>query len=46
MIVDDNLIARATLKQISSQIADLNLVGECADAIEAYNQLQTVPVDL
>jgi len=46
MIVDDNLIARATLKQLSTQIADLNIVGECSDAIEAYNHLQTVAVDL
>ncbi len=46
MIVDDNLIARTTLKQFATQITDLNIVGECSDAIEAYNQLQTVPLDL
>ena len=46
MIVDDNLIARATLKKLTERIDDLTLVAECSDAIEAYNRLQTVPVDL
>jgi DNA-binding LytR/AlgR family response regulator len=46
MIIDDNQIARATLKQLASKIKDLVIVAECADALEAYNFLQTSPVDL
>jgi DNA-binding LytR/AlgR family response regulator len=46
LIVDDNKIARATLKQLASQVKDLVITGECADAMEAYNRLQEQPVDL
>ncbi len=46
LIVDDNSIARATIKQLSSQIKDIVVVGECATAIEAYNVLQEEVVDL
>lgn len=46
LIVDDNLIARATLKQLAIQIKDLTVVAECPSAIEAYNYLQTQSVDL
>ena len=46
LIVDDNKIARTTLKQLASQVKDLAVTGECADAMEAYNLLQEQPVDL
>ncbi|HTJ13449.1 MAG TPA: LytTR family DNA-binding domain-containing protein [Dinghuibacter sp.] len=46
LIVDDNKIARATLRQLASQIGDLTVAAECAGAMEAYNFLQTAPVDL
>jgi DNA-binding LytR/AlgR family response regulator len=46
LIIDDNKIARTTLKQLASKIKDLVIVAECADALEAYNLLQTLPVDL
>jgi DNA-binding LytR/AlgR family response regulator len=46
IIVDDNKIARATLQQLSSQINDLAVVGECDNAMDAYNLLQEQPVDL
>jgi DNA-binding LytR/AlgR family response regulator len=46
LIVDDNKIARATLKQLASQVKELVITGECADAMEAYNLLQEQPVDL
>ena len=46
LIIDDNNIARSTLKQLASKIKGLNIVAECADAMEAYNLLQTHPVDL
>ena len=46
LIVDDNKIARTTLKQLASQIKDITLTGECADAMDAYNLLHEQPVDL
>ena len=46
IIVDDNRIARTTMKQLASQVKDITLVGEYANAMEAYNLLQELPVDL
>ena len=46
LIVDDNKLARTTMKQLVSQVKDIRLAGECADAMEAYNLLQQQPVDL
>jgi DNA-binding LytR/AlgR family response regulator len=46
LIVDDNEIARTTLRQLTSRINDVTIIGECADAIEAYNLLQEQPVEL
>ncbi len=46
LIIDDNKIARTTLKQLASQVKNLEVTGECATAMEAYNILQQEPVDL
>lgn len=46
LIVDDNRIARTTMKQLASRVTDIDLAGECADAMEAYNQLQKQSIDL
>ena len=46
LIVDDNKIARTTMKQLASQVKDITLVGECANAMDAYNLLQEHRVDL
>jgi DNA-binding LytR/AlgR family response regulator len=46
LIVDDNNIARITMKQLASQVKDITVAGECANAMEAYNLLQEKPVDL
>ena len=46
LIVDDNKIARTTMKQLASQIKDILVVGECANAMEAYNMLQEQPIEL
>ena len=46
LIVDDNLIARATLSQLATHVPDLTVVGECCDAMEAYNYLQSNEVDI
>jgi len=46
LIVDDNKIARTTLRQLASQINDLEVSGECASAMEAYNSIQEAMPDL
>ena len=46
LIVDDNKIARTTMKQLASQVNDIVLTGECANAMDAYNLLQEKRVDL
>ncbi len=46
VIVDDNKIARTTLKQLASRVKDLVVVAECENAIEARDVLQHEPVDL
>jgi two-component system, LytTR family, response regulator len=46
LIIDDNKIARTTTRQLADKVADLNIVGECASAMDAYNLLLGQPVDL
>jgi DNA-binding LytR/AlgR family response regulator len=46
LIIDDNTIARAITKQLAGKVADLAVVGECSNAMDAYNLLQVQPVDL
>lgn len=46
LIVDDNKVARMAMKQLVSQVSALELVAECADAMQAYNQLSQLTVDL
>lgn len=46
LIIDDNPMARAILRQIASGMEGLALAGECASALEAFNFLQKEPVDL
>ena len=46
LIVDDNIIARTTLKKLADQVRDLEFAGECANAMEAYNLLQGEKIDL
>ena len=46
LIVDDNKIARTTMRQLAGQVKDIHVAGECASAMEAYNQLQEQDVDL
>ena len=45
-IVDGNKIARTTMKQLVSQVKDISLAGECANAMDAYNLLQEQLFDL
>ncbi|HEV7381637.1 MAG TPA: LytTR family DNA-binding domain-containing protein [Dyadobacter sp.] len=46
LIIDDNIIARTTLKQLVKKDTSLTLAGECADAMEAYQKIMAEPVDL
>lgn len=46
LIVDDNKMARMAMKQLVGQAKDLQLVKECADALEAYNTINKEQVDL
>jgi DNA-binding LytR/AlgR family response regulator len=46
LIVDDNTIARMAMKKLVEQVDDLVLVGECQNAVEAYNIVNKEHVDL
>ena len=46
LIIDDNAMARAAMKQLALQVEDLIIVAECSNAMEAYNQMQKKPVDI
>jgi DNA-binding LytR/AlgR family response regulator len=46
LIVDDNKIARTTMKQLASLVKDITVAGECANAMNAFTLLQEQPVDL
>src|SRR5690606_27158073 len=46
LIVDDNKIARTTMKQLTRQVTDMELVGECANAMEVYDLLREQSIDL
>lgn len=46
IIIDDNPMARLALRNMVSEIEDLQLVGECESAMEAFNFLQKTHCDL
>ncbi len=46
LIVDDNSLARTVLKQMLSMDSQLTLVGECVDAIEAYQVIMVSQIDV
>ncbi len=46
LIVDDNKIARTTMIQLASQVADLKVSGDFENAMDAYNYLVNQSVDL
>ena len=46
LVVDDNKMARMALKQLVSQVQNLELTAECSNAMEAYNQLASNSIDL
>ncbi len=46
LIVDDNPLASLTLKQLASQLKSLSIVGECSNASEAFDFINSNQVDL
>src|SRR4051812_36780323 len=46
IIVDDDVMARAALKQLISEVDFLTLKKECSNPVEAFNYLKTEEVDL
>ena len=46
MLVDDNKMARMALRQLISQVKELELMSECESAMEAYNAIQSTKIDL
>ena len=46
LLVDDNKMARMALKQLVSQVQNLELVAECSNAMEAFNELGANSTDL
>jgi DNA-binding LytR/AlgR family response regulator len=46
LIIDDNVVARGAMKQLVRQDKDLVLLGECENAVEAYQKIMSEPVDL
>ena len=46
LIIDDNKMARTAMKQLVSQVEDLTVTGECSNAMEAYNLMQSQPIDV
>lgn len=46
LIIDDNKIARTTIRQLAGKVGDIVVVAECSNAMEAYDLMQTRPVDL
>ena len=46
IIVDDDEMSRTIVRHFVEQTKSLNLVGMCADGIEAVNLLRTDPVDV
>jgi DNA-binding LytR/AlgR family response regulator len=46
IIIDDNKIARVTIKQLATQVPDLEVAGEFDNAVDARNYLLKYPVDL
>lgn len=46
LVIDDNLIARTTLKQLIAKDTAINFYGECDNAAEAYQKIVSSPIDL
>lgn len=46
LIVDDNKIARTTMRHLAGQVKDITIAGDYADAVDAYHFLKNNPVDI
>lgn len=46
LVIDDNIIARTTLRHLAGQVSGLSVVGECSNGMEAFNLLRREKIDL
>lgn len=46
LIVDDSKVTRDAIKDLIESTEDMTLVGECANAMEAYNFIHSQPIDI
>ena len=46
LVIDDNMIARSSMKQLASQVKDLVVIADFDNAMDAYAFLQKQPVDI
>ena len=46
LIVDDNQMARDAMKHLASQVEDISVIAECPTAMDAYNMLNSNPIDI
>lgn len=46
LVIDDNIIARTTLRHLAGQVSGLSVVGECCNGMEAFNLLRREKIDL
>jgi two-component system, LytTR family, response regulator len=46
LVIDDNIIARTTIRHLAGQVSGLTVVGECSNGMEAFNLLRREKVDL
>jgi DNA-binding LytR/AlgR family response regulator len=46
LVVDDNMIARTTIRHLAEQVAGLTVLGESSNGMEAFNMLRKHKVDL
>ncbi len=46
LVIDDNIIARTTLKQLVKHDKELILAGECDNAMDAYRKIMDEQIDL
>src|SRR6186713_2287340 len=46
LIVDNNKIARDSMRHLASQVEDLTIVAECSNALAAYNLIHSKVIDI
>lgn len=46
LIIDDNAIARTTLRKLAELDTELTIIAECSNAADAYRMIVSQPIDL